>query len=362
MRAPVSRTVPATGTCSPTVTVDRSSVLVRSSAVRPGACSEQPDRTDTLLSSLIDRSIPPVTAQVPSRVTSAPTDSRGALSAVPPTLDLEYTLPTGAAALGASSVALRIRNWPPIRAWPMSMRPRMSGRRPEGSSIRKTLASIIASPRSRASPVPKDSMRAPVRSSDPPMRAPISRTSPCAVNWCSSLTLPVTCMRSAWMDRSPWPSMTVSTHSSRPPISDSHSQIAECLDVLALVRSVPVTWARDRSRSRWIRTPLACRPGRAHPVSTSPDSRAPSARSGASKWHPSNRSGKGTSSPDRSTEPVIAACCSQMPRGSIWSRSSWQQRRSSAASTRRDELPSPHASARPAPAAASSSATPTSFM
>src|SRR5262249_57703464 len=89
MRAPLSRTVPATGTCWPTVTVDRSSVFVRSSAVRPGACSEQPGRTDTLLSSLIDRSMPPVTAQVPSRVTSAPTDRRGALSAVPPTRDLE---------------------------------------------------------------------------------------------------------------------------------------------------------------------------------------------------------------------------------------------------------------------------------
>src|SRR5260370_1329880 len=42
MRAPLSRTVPATGTCWPTVTVDRSSVLVRSSAVRPGACGAPP--------------------------------------------------------------------------------------------------------------------------------------------------------------------------------------------------------------------------------------------------------------------------------------------------------------------------------
>src|SRR5262249_58501691 len=95
-RARAARPVPATGTCSPTVRVDRSSALVRSSAVCPGACSAQPARTDTLLSSLIDRSMPPVTVQVPSRVTSAPTDSRGALSTVPPTLDLEYTLPTRA--------------------------------------------------------------------------------------------------------------------------------------------------------------------------------------------------------------------------------------------------------------------------
>gem|GEM_PF-6484065 len=182
MRAPLSRTVPATGTPWPTVTVDSSSVLVRSSAVRPAACSEQPGRTDTLLSSLNDRSMPPVTSQVPSRAISAPTVSRGALSTVPPTRDLEYALPTGSAPLGASSVALRIRNWPPTRACPMSIRPRMCGRRPVGSSIRKTLASITASPRSRASPVPNDSMRAPVRSREPPMRAPISRTSPRAVN------------------------------------------------------------------------------------------------------------------------------------------------------------------------------------
>src|SRR6266702_2082864 len=89
MRAPLSRTVPCTGTCSPTVKVDSSSVLVRSSAVRPGACSEQPGPTDTLPSWLRDRSMPPVTWEVPSKVSSAPTVRRGALRAVPPTRDLE---------------------------------------------------------------------------------------------------------------------------------------------------------------------------------------------------------------------------------------------------------------------------------
>ena len=55
--------------------------------------------------------------------------------------------------------------------------------------------------------------------------------------------------------------MTVSTHSSRPPISDSQSQIAASLDVLALVPSVPVTWLRDRSRSRAHPDPVGQQPG-----------------------------------------------------------------------------------------------------
>ncbi len=204
-----------------------------------------------------------------------------------------------------------------MRAWPMSMRPRMSGRRPDGASIRKTLASMTASPRSSASPVPAVSMQAPVRSSDPPIRAPISRTSPRAVNPCSSLTLPVTCSRSAWIERSPPPSMTVSTHSSRPPISDSQSQIADSLDVLALVPSAPVTWLRDRSRSRRTRTPLASSPGTwSHLVSASSPSWAPSTVTGAVNEQPSNRSGNGTSRPARSTGPVTAAPRSRTPRGS----------------------------------------------
>ena len=130
MRAPVSRVVPWTVAPRPSVRVESSSALVRSSAVRPGARKEHSGPMETLLSSLMDRSIPPVTWQVPSRVSSAPTESRGALTAVPPVLAREYALPTGTPPV-ASSVALRTRNWPPIRARPMSTRPRISGRRPE---------------------------------------------------------------------------------------------------------------------------------------------------------------------------------------------------------------------------------------
>ncbi len=191
------------------------------------------------------------------------------------------------------------------------------------------------------------------------MRAPIIRTSPCAVNPCSSLTLPVTCNRSAWMERSP-PWITVSTHSSRPPISDSQSQIADSLEVLALVLSAPVTWLRDRSRSRRIRTPLASRPGTlSHPVSASSASWAPSTVTSEANEQPSNRSGNGTSRPARSRPPVTSAPLSRTPRGSIWPRSSRQQRRSRSAETRRRAPPFPHTRARPAVAAARSSASPT---
>lgn len=188
--------VPWIVTPQPSVRVESSSALVRSSAVRPGARKEHAEPIETLLSSLMDRSIPPATRQEPSRVSSAPTDSRGALRAVPPLLAREYALPTGRSPV-ASSVALRMRNCPPIRARPMSIRPRMSGRLPEVSSIRKMLPSTTASPRSRARPVSGDSRLAPVRSSEPPIRAPIRRTSPRAVNLCNSRVFPPTCIRSA---------------------------------------------------------------------------------------------------------------------------------------------------------------------
>ncbi len=147
-------------------------------------------------------------------------------------------------------------------------------------------------------------MCAPVRSTEPPIRAPMSLISPREVNWCSIRIAPPVRILSAWMARWPRPSMTVSTHSRRPPISDSHSQIAALRDVLALVRCAPVIWLRDRSRSRRIRSPLPSRPGRpAQPVSDSSNSSAPSATSGESNSHPAKRSGNGTSSPVRSRQP-----------------------------------------------------------
>ena len=82
MRAPLSRTVPWIVTPL-SMRVERSSALLRSSAVRPAARSEQPAPIDSVLSSLIDRSRPPVTSHAPSRAISAPTDSRVADSAVP---------------------------------------------------------------------------------------------------------------------------------------------------------------------------------------------------------------------------------------------------------------------------------------
>ena len=108
--------------------------------------------------------------------------------------------------------------------------------------------------------------------------------------------------------------MTVSTHSSRPPISDSHSQIADCFDVLALVRSDPVTCVRDRSRSRRIRTPFARRPGsRAHLFTLSWYSSAPSTMSGDPNSQSSKDNGKRTSSPDKSRQPGITAFRSLRP-------------------------------------------------
>jgi hypothetical protein len=316
----------------------------------------------TLLSSLMDRSIPPVTRQAPSSVSSAPTVSRGALTAVPPTLAREYAPPTGTPSV-ASSVALRTRNWPPIRARPMSTRPCTSGRRPDLSSIRKTLPSITASPRSRARPVRGDSKCAPARSSEPPIRAPIRRTSPRAVNSWRSRTFPPVRMLSAWMERSAPPSMTVSAHSSRPPISDSQSQTADRFDVLALVRNAPAIRVPDRSRSRRIRTPFARSPGkRAHSITPISNNCAPSILNAESNSQSSNRSGKRTSNPDRSSEPTICARRSRRPWRCICPPNSSQNRRSSAASTGRRELPSAHSRIRPAPHAVTTSASLTSAI
>ena len=82
---------------------------------------------------------------------------------------------------------------------------------------------------------------APVRSIDPSIRAPSSRTSPPAVKSWMSRTVPPTLIRSAWIARPSPGSMTVSTHSSRPPTWDSHNQIAAVRDWLAVVGSAPVT-------------------------------------------------------------------------------------------------------------------------
>ena len=195
-----------------------------------------------------------------------------------------------------------------MRAPPMSMRPCIRGRRPDVSGIRKRLPSMTASPRSRARPAAEvDSTSAPVRSSDPSMRAPISRISPRARNWCSSRMVPLMCIRSAWMERPPSASITVSTHSNRPPMSDSQSHTAARCDVLALVLYAPLTWVPERSRSRRTRIPFASRPGRgSHCVTASSYSWAPSASSGASNPQLSNRSGNGTSRPERSSDPTTA--------------------------------------------------------
>ena len=238
----------------------------------------------------------------------------------------------------------------------------MSGRRPMGSSVMKRLPPIDASLRSSAVP-PRDSIRAPATSSEPPIRAPSSRTSPTAVNRCSSRTVPPTRIRSAWMARS-WPAlMLVSRHSSRPPMSASHSQIADRRVMLALVGCTPATRDRDRSRSPRTCSPLASRPGSAAvPVRASSRSWAFSASRAESNSHPSNRSGNGTSSPARSTGPRTEASRSRRPRGSIWSFSSRQHRRSRPAPTGRRAPPSAQSSTRPSRPAARSSASLTSSM
>ena len=230
-------------------------------------------------------------------------------------------LPAGTSSR-VSMVALRMRSRPETRALPRSKRPRMTGLRPDVSSIRNRLLSMIASARSMAGPSDV-SICAPVRSSDPSIRAPISLISPRDLNWWISRTAPPTWSRSAWIERSPWPSIVVSTQSRRPPISDSHSQIAARLDVLALVQCAPATWERDRSRSRRSRSPLPSRPGsRGQPVSDSSNSSAPCTTGAESNSHPSKRSGNGTTRPARSRQPATTALVSRSPRGSIWSLSS----------------------------------------
>ena len=54
-------------------------------------------------------------------------------------------------------------------------------------------------------------------------------------------------------------------------MSDSHSQIADCLDVLALVWCAPATRERDRSRSRRSRNPFPSSPGFTWDVAGPPD-------------------------------------------------------------------------------------------
>ena len=88
MTAPASRMVPWTAAPSSSLKRARISALVRSSAVRPGARSTQFSPMDTLLMSPMDMSMRPVTSQRPASVTSSPTHSRAALSAVPAALDL----------------------------------------------------------------------------------------------------------------------------------------------------------------------------------------------------------------------------------------------------------------------------------
>ena len=226
-------------------------------------------------------------------------------------------------------------NRPAIRPLSMSKRPRMTGLRPLGSSITKTLPATVAPPRSMAGPSVA-SIRAPVMSTEPPMRAPIIRISPRALNRWISRTAPPTTILSAWMARSPSASMVASRQIRRPPISDSQSQTAARFDVLALVHSAPTIRERDRSRSRRSRRPLPSRPGsRGQPVSDSSNSSAPSTSSGESNSQPSKRSGNGTCNPARSSEPSTTTLRSRSPRGSIWSLSSWQHLRSSVACTAR---------------------------
>ena len=250
-------------------------------------------------------------------------------------------------------------NRPAIRPLSMSKRPRMTGLRPLGSSITKTLPATVAPPRSIAGPSVA-SIRAPVMSTEPPMRAPIIRISPRALNWWMSRTAPPTTILSAWMARSPSASMVASRQIRRPPISDSQSQTAARFDVLALVHSAPTIRERDRSRSRRSRRPLPSRPGsRGQPVSDSSNSSAPSTSSGESNSQPSKRSGNGTCNPARSSEPSTTTLRSRNPRGSIWSLSSWQHLRSSVACTARLDIArrpgSTTAPLRPAPTSSASS-------
>ena len=223
------------------------------------------------------------------------------------------------------------------------------------------LPSRVASSRLSAGP-PGATMCAPERSSVPLIWAPISLISPREWNSFSSRTAPPTRIRSAWTARSPWPSMTVSRQSSRPPISDSHSQTAARLDVLALVQYAPAMCDRDRSKSRRSRRPLPSKPGRhGEPVKASSKSCAPSTTGAASNSHPSNRSENGTTSPVRFSSPVTMALVSRSPRGSIWSLSSRQHLRSTAAGTMRlrpSAIPSSTAPRCPALSSSASSISP----
>jgi hypothetical protein len=302
----------------------------------------------------------PEIAHCSASITSPPTDSPEASSAAPTVPGLPRVLNLGASAED-SMVALRTGRRPAMRTLLMATPPRISGLRPAELSIRNMLPSRTASSRLSAGP-PGAAICAPDRSSVPLMRAPISLISPCERNSCSSRTAPPTRIRSAWRARSPWPSRTVSRQSSRPPISDSHSQTADRLDVLALVQCAPAMCDRDRSRSRRTRRPLPSRPGRrGDPVRASSKSCAPSTTGAVSNSHPSNRSENGTASPVRSSSPVTMALVSRSPRGSIRSLSSWQHLRSTAACTMRlrpSAIPSSAAPRCPALSSSASSISP----
>jgi hypothetical protein len=167
------------------------------------------------------------------------------------------------------------------------------------------------------------------------MCAPISRTSPSASNPLISRTAPATRSRSAWIARSPSDRTRVPTHSSRPPISASHSQIAACFDVLAGVHNAPAIVERDRSRSRVTRNPFAWSPaGSPHRSSASSCSCAPSNSGGSAKSHASNRSGNGMSMPLRSSRPAIFAFRIISPRGSTRSGARHRSRMCAASTVR----------------------------
>ena len=201
-----------------------------------------------------------------------------------------------------------------------------------------------------------------MRSIDPSIRAPSSRTSPRAVKSWMSRTVPPTFIRSAWIARPSPGSMTVSTQSSRPPTWDSHNQIAADRDWLAVVVSAPVTVDPNRLRSRRTSTPLPSNPGSSHRSTVSSCSVAPLTWSGDSNRHPSNVSGNGTVTALRSRSPVMRALRRCRPRSSTSSRRSRQRVRSRSAATVPRPSPSPQSTISPARAASITSSGATTFL
>jgi hypothetical protein len=117
---------------------------------------------------------------------------------------------------------------------------------------------------------------------------------------------PRACGLLGW-DRWPLPSITVSTHSSRPPVSDSQSQIADVLDVLALVECAP-SHGFLTGPGRGGPGPVGQQAGsRGHRVRTSTSTTRASITTGESKSQSSKRTGNRTSSPVKSAGPLIAA-------------------------------------------------------